>query len=461
MFRVRLAPSPTGKLHLGTARTALFNYLFAKKNKGKFILRIEDTDRSRSTQESEKDIVEGLKWLGLFWDEFYCQTERLSIYQKYAQKLIKEGKAYYCFCSPDELEKERKEQEKKRLAPRYSGRCRNLTKEQIQKFEKEGRNKAIRFKIEPKIVEFDDLIHGHLRFDTSLEGDFIILKSDSFPIFHFAVVVDDAEMKITHVIRGEDHLSNTPKQILLQEALGFPQPQYGHLPLILNPDKTKMSKRYGAVEISDYKKMGYLPEAMLNFLALLGFSPTSSEILSLNKLIKKFDLKKVQKSPAIFYKEKLDWVQGEWVRKLGVGELGKRIRDFGYKEVTDEMGAIIQERIKRLDEVPFWTDFFFKRIRYEKSLLVKELGDEEVRKILEAVLKDFEKISWESNKLKEEARELSGKFNLKLKEFLYPLRIAITGKTVSPPLFESMKILGKKESLIRIKKAYMKLEGKR
>jgi glutamyl-tRNA synthetase len=468
MVRVRLAPSPTGKLHLGTARTALFNFLFAKKNKGKFILRIEDTDRTRSTKEFEKDIIENLKWLGLDWDEFYRQTERLSIYQKYAQKLIQEGKAYYCYCTPSELEKERKEQQKQKLPTKYSGRCRNLTKEQIAKFEKEKRKPAVRLDIDmvikelgiSKIIEFEDIIHGKLHFDLGLEGDFIILKSDGFPIFHFAVVIDDAEMKISHVIRGEDHLSNTPKQILIQKALGFSQPQYAHIPLILNPDKTKMSKRYGATEISEYKKMGYLPEAMLNFLALLGWSPGGGEIYSKDELISKFSLNQVQKSPAIFYKEKLEWVNGEWLRKLRVSDLSKRIRDFGYKGITEKMILIIQERIKRLDEIPFWTDFFFKEIEYNKELLVKELRSDRVGEILKAVLKDFEKISWRSDKIKETTRELAGKFNLKLKDFLYPLRIAITGRSVSPPLFESMEILGKEKCLKRIKKAYMKLKVK-
>lgn len=466
MIRVRLAPSPTGKLHIGTARTALFNYLFVKKNKGKFVLRIEDTDRLRSTKEYETDIVDGLKWLGLDWDEFYRQTGRLSIYQKYAQKLIKEGRAYYCFCTPSELEKDRKEQGKKKLPPKYSGKCENLTKEQIQKFKKEGRKKAVRFKIpkvttsQSSVVRFFDLIHGELEFDTSLEGDFIILKSDGFPIFHFAVVVDDEKMKISHVIRGEDHLSNTPKQILIQKALGFSQPQYAHIPLILNPDKTKMSKRYGATEISEYKKMGYLPEAMINSLALLGWSPGDKEIYSKNDLISKFSLNRVQKSPAIFYKEKLDWVNGQWLRKLRVRDLSKRIRDFGYKGITEKMTSIIQERIKRLDEIPFWTDCFFKEIKYDPTTLPLRGAKSQITKeILQAVLEDFKQVSWKSDKLKSKAEQLAQKFNLKLRNFLYPLRIAITGRSVSPPLFESMEILGKKDCLKRIKTAVKKLEG--
>lgn len=461
MVRVRLAPSPTGKLHIGTARTALFNFLFAKHHKGKFILRIEDTDRSRSTKEFEKDIIEGLKWLGLNWDEFYRQTDRLSIYQKYAQKLLKEGKAYYCYCTPKELEKERKEQERQKLPTKYSGRCRTLTQEQRERFEKEGRKKAIRFKVEPQIIKLNDLIHGELVFDTALEGDFIILKSDGFPVFHFAVVVDDYEMKISHVIRGEDHLSNTPRQILLQRALGFSQPFYAHIPLILNPDKTKMSKRYGAVDVFEYKKMGYLPEALVNYIALLGWTPGEQEILDINELIQKFTINKVQKSPAIFYKEKLDWINGEWIRRLSLEELWQRVMEFGYKNVSKEMVRIIQERIKRLDEIPFWTDFFFKEPKYSLDLLTKSLGAEESKKVLTVILEGVQEIRWKSDIIKNKMREIAEQENLKLKDLLYPARIAITGSPVSPPLFESMEILGKKECLRRFQLALLELKKRR
>ena len=458
MIRVRIAPSPTGKLHLGTARTALFNYLFAKKNQGVFILRIEDTDQTRSTKEFEKDIIDGLKWLGLNWDEGpYRQMERLAIYEKYAEKLIKDKKAYYCYCTPAELEKERKEQAKKKLPSKYSGKCRNLAREQINKYEKEGRKKAIRFRVEPQIIEFDDLIHGKLKFDTSLDGDLVIIKSDGIPTFHFGVVVDDYEMKITHIIRGEDHISNTPKQILLQKALRFSQPQYAHLPLILNPDKSKMSKRYGAVDITEYKKMGYLKEAIINYLALLGWTPGGQEINGIDELIKKFSISDLQKSPAIFYQEKLDWVNGEWLRRLKVTELSQRIKEFGFKCIDERIITIIQERMKRLDEIPFWTNFFFQEIPYKKELLTKGQRGDSVKKILEIMIADLTKIVWKSDTIKAQSKQIAEKMDIKLKDFLYPIRIAITGSQISPPLFESMEILGKKESIKRLKKATSKL----
>jgi glutamyl-tRNA synthetase len=261
--RTRFAPSPTGFLHIGSARTALFNYLFAKKNQGSFILRIEDTDKERSKPEFEKDIFENLKWLGIEWDYGpYRQSERGEIYKKYLEKLLAEGKAYYCFCSEEELEAERQYQMSIGQPPRYSGKCANLTKEEVEKYLAEGKKFVIRFKVESKKVEFEDLIRGKIEFDSSLIGDIIIAKPDSggyTPLYNFGVVVDDFEMKISHVIRGEEHISNTPKQILIQEALGFPQPKYAHLPLILGPDRSKLSKRHGAVSVAQYRKLGYLP----------------------------------------------------------------------------------------------------------------------------------------------------------------------------------------------------------
>jgi len=460
MIRVRLAPSPTGPLHLGTARTALFNFLFARHNQGRFILRFEDTDRSRSTLASEEEILEGLHWLGLDWDEGpFRQTERLPLYQEFAQKLLKNGQAYLCYCTPKELEEERQRQRQRGKPPRYNGRCRNLTKKKIEQFEAEGRRPAVRFRVPPISLSFSDLIHGLIHFDLKLEGDFVILRSDGIPTFHLAVVVDDALMKISHVIRGEDHLPNTPKQILLQKALGFPQPQYAHLPLILNPDKTKMSKRAGAVEVSEYRKMGYLPEAMVNYLALLGWTP-KKEILSLSELVKEFSLDALQKSPAIFYRQKLDWLNGAWIRRLGVKEMTKRIQAFGYPQVNEAMVEIIYERIKRLDEVPFWTDFFFKKIDYSLTELVPAgLSQKEVKEILSAFSKELQGVAWQKEELKNKAFALAQKMNLKMKDLLVPVRVALTGRSISPPLFESMEILGQKESMARISEALQKLNG--
>ncbi|MBC7074377.1 glutamate--tRNA ligase, partial [Candidatus Parcubacteria bacterium] len=323
-IRVRFAPSPTGYLHIGGVRTALFNFLFAKKNQGVFILRIEDTDKERSKKEYEENIMESLRWLGIEWDEGpdkggpfgpYRQSERGEFYKKYLQKLLNEGKAYYCFCTKEELEAERQYLLSLGQAPRYSGKCRNLPKEVVEKNLKEKKESVIRLKVEPQKVVFFDLIRGKIEVEAELLGDFVIAKSLTEPLYNFACVVDDYEMKITHVIRGEEHISNTPKQILIQKALGFPQPQYAHLPLILAPDRSKLSKRHGAVSVWEYKKMGYLPEALLNFLAFLGWNPgTNREIYSLSALIKDFSLERIQKSGAVFNQKKLDFLNGFYIR---------------------------------------------------------------------------------------------------------------------------------------------------
>lgn len=320
--RTRFAPAPTGILHIGGARTALFNYLFAKKFEGVFILRIEDTDVERSKPEYEKDIIDSLKWLGIEWDEFYRQSQRIPIYRKYLEKLLEEDKAYYCFCSEEELEAQRQYQLSIGEAPRYSGKCAQLSKEEVQKYLAEGRTAVIRFKVLPKKVEFDDLIRGKLEFDASLFGDFVIAKDLNLPLYNFAVVVDDFEMKISHVIRGEEHISNTPKQILLQEALNFPSPQYAHLPMILAPDRTKLSKRHGAVGISEYKKEGYLPEALVNFMAFLGWNPGGErEIYLIPSLIKDFSLERVQKGGAVFNIKRLDFLNSFYIRQKSVEKL--------------------------------------------------------------------------------------------------------------------------------------------
>lgn len=341
--RTRFAPSPTGFLHIGSARTALFNYLFAKKNQGSFILRIEDTDIERSKPEYEKDIMDSLNWLGVEWDEGpvadtsalvkasadkqnqkkhigdygpYRQSERTQICQKYLEKLLKEDKAYYCFCSEEELEAQKQYQMSIGEPPHYSGKCRQLPKNKIKKYLSEGKKHIVRFKVPAKKVKFIDLIRGELEFDAGLIGDFAIAKDSGIPLYNFIVVIDDFEMKISHVIRGEDHLPNVPKQILLQETLGLPTPKYAHLPLILGSDKSKLSKRHGAVAVSEYRKQGYLPETLVNFMAFLGWNPGEErEIYSLSSLIKEFSLERVQKGGAIFNIKRLDFLNGFYIRQ--------------------------------------------------------------------------------------------------------------------------------------------------
>ena len=332
--RTRFAPAPTGLLHIGGARTCLFNYLFAKKNEGVFILRIEDTDIERSGPEYEKDIMESLKWLGIEWDEGpdvgsatpdygpYRQSERLNIYAKYLERLLAEDKAYYCFCSEEELEAQRQYQLSIGEAPRYSGKCANLSKEEVQRLRGAGEPAVIRFRVPSKKIEFNDLIRGKLEFETSLMGDIVIAKDLTTPLYNFACVVDDFEMKISQVIRAEEHISNTPKQILLQEALNFPSSQYAHLPMILAPDRTKLSKRHGAVGISEFKKEGYLPEALVNFMAFLGWNPGGErEIYSMPSLIKEFSLERVQKGGAIFNIKRLDFLNSFYIRQRSVEKL--------------------------------------------------------------------------------------------------------------------------------------------
>lgn len=471
-IRTRIAPSPTGPLHIGTAHTALFNWLFARGKSGKFILRIEDTDKKRSREEYVNDIANGLVWLGLDWDEGpereepygpYRQSERLDFYKKYADELLKGKKAYYCYCTPEELAQERQSQAAAKMPPRYSGRCRNIEASQIAKFKKEGRKGALRFIVEPKICKYKDLVRGPAEFDTGLFGDFIIMKSDRIPTFLFAGVVDDFLMKISHVIRGEDHLPNTPRQILLAEALNFHIPEYGHLSLILNPDRSKLSKRKNPTSITkDFKNKGYLPEAMINFLVLMGWSPGGDkDCWTLKDLITEFDFCDVAKSPAIFDQKKLEYLNGYYLRKLSIGELAKRATDFlGKNEMTKQKEkflvalSLVQERLKMLSEIPEQIEFFFKAPANFKDIIVPKGSSLEKTKLaLEESFKYLEKEpDFGRDSTEQLLRAIASKNKLTAEEVLWPIRVALTGKTASPGTFEVLSALGKKESLKRIKK---------
>lgn len=482
-IRTRIAPSPTGPLHIGTAHTALFNWLFSRQKGGKFILRIEDTDKTRSKDEFVADIVDGLTWLGLDWDEGpernapygpYRQSQRLAIYKKYADELLREKKAYYCYCTAEELEKERHEQDAKKQAPKYSGRCRNLSDDQIAQCQAEGRRPSIRFNmltVESQKINFKDLIKGEMDFDAGLFGDFVILKSDGSPTFIFAGVVDDFLMKISHVIRGEDHLPNTPRQILLGQALNFIIPEYGHLPLILNPDRTKLSKRKNPTSIEkDFRAHGYLPEAMINFLALMGWSPQSdsaekaSEIWPLSELVNEFNLADVGQSPSIFDQKKLDFLNGLYLRKKTVGELAKAaepfLRSAGFSGDSNKekilVGlSLVQERIKKLSEIPVLIDFLFKAPSDFSNILVQEGSTKEKTKVaLEQASKYLsQEKDFGRDSLEQLLRAVAKKNNLPAGELLWPIRVALTGKEASPGAFEVLEAIGKEESLARIKKA--------
>jgi nondiscriminating glutamyl-tRNA synthetase len=346
-----MAPSPTGPLHIGTARTSLYNFLTARHAGGTYVLRIEDTDTARSTLEFERDIIDNLHWLGITWDEGpqaaegddigpfapYRQSLRMELYAREADRLLASGAAYRCWCTPEELEAVRKEQEARKEPPRYNRRCLNLTDAERAAFEAEGRKAVVRFKVEPDIIRLDDLIRGEVEFDNSLLGDFVIVRNDGMPLYHFVVVVDDEAMEISHVIRGEDHLSNTPKHIALMRALGYREPRFGHIPLILNADRSKMSKRKSQTAMSAYREQGYLPEAMVNFLAFLGWSPgTEEEIFTLDELAARFEIEKVHKGGAIFDRDRLDHLNGVYIRALADEQLALRLRDFVPAAVADE-----------------------------------------------------------------------------------------------------------------------------
>ena len=497
--RVRIAPSPTGFLHIGLARTALFNYLFAKKNKGKFILRLEDTDSERSEPQFEKDIIENLQWLGIEWDQNPCrQSERISIYAKYLEKLLKEKKAYYCFCSEEELEDKRQYQLSIGSCPRYDGKCRGLSDTEVKKLRAQGKPSIIRFKVSDKKVIFHDLIRGKIEFDSSLLGDIVIAKDLASPLYNFACVVDDFEMKISHIIRGEDHIPNTPKQILIQEALGFPKLKYAHLPLILGPDRAKLSKRQGAVSIGEYRKSGYLREALINFMSFLGWNPgTEREIFSLSSLIKEFSLDKIQKGGAIFNVKRLDYLNGFYIRQKSLdkltetclpylieaglvepifeseermpdltGYLGKEIvQKYVVKETKERISfdslkkivSLYQERLKKLSEISEFVDFFFKKkLDHNKDLLKwKDMSEQDLKKVLceiERILNTLKPEEFNKQNLEKILMLEAGKRKNR-GELLWPLRVALTGKKASAGPFEIAEILGKQKTLQRINQA--------
>ena len=482
--RVRLAPSPTGWFHIGNARTALFNYLFARKAGGKFILRIEDTDKERSKKKYENNMLEGLKSLGIEWDEGpdingpfgpYRQSERLNIYEKYLRRLLKEKKIYYCFCSPEEIDAQKEEMIARGVPPKYSGKCRDFSESVVKTYLAKGKPAVIRIKIPNKVIKFEDIIRGEVEFDLSLIGDIVIAKSFREPLYNFAVVIDDYLMKITHVIRGEDHISNTPKQMTIQGALGLSRPNYAHLPMILGPDRSKLSKRHGAMALTEYRKMGYLPEALVNFLAFLGWHPIGNqEILNLEELIDKFDLERVQKGGAIFNIKKLDWFNAQYFKKMSSDELMNRVED--YIKNFSSTPQIIKEydidyikkvidieapRMNKLSDLIDLSDFFFKKkIEYPKELLKwKEMTDTELAKSLQDSLNILEKIKEsEFNRV-----DLQIKFYNFIDEnpnyirdkgkLLWTLRVALSGKKASPSPFEIAEVLGKKRSIERVKQS--------
>ena len=492
-IRVRIAPSPTGPLHIGTARAALFNYLFARHTGGTFLLRLEDTDVARSTAAFEKDILDGLHWLGITWDEGpgiagleeagpyapYRQMQRLDTYAEAAAHLLATDQAYPCYCSPEELDADRRAREAARLPAAYVGRCAGLTAEERAAHEAEGRRPAIRFRVRPGVVGWNDLVRDRVEIDTSnLGGDFVIVRGDGNPLYHFTVVVDDAAMEISHVIRGEDHVSNTPKHILLFEALGHTPPVFAHLPLILNPDGTKMSKRKSQTAVADYIAQGFLREALLNYLAFMGWSPgTEEEVFSLAELEDRFDLEKVQKGGARFDRERLEWVNGQWIRRLDDDDLVSRLMPFleaahvaGQIDRTpgeDEVRAllpIIRERLPTLvaivDMVGFlWVD----DLVVEPAAIVPKRWDAattlagltEARTALAA----HDEVTWEADELEPPLRALVEARGWRAGDLFMAIRVATTGRTATPPLFDTLVALGRERTLARLDAAIERLAG--
>jgi nondiscriminating glutamyl-tRNA synthetase len=476
--RTRYAPSPTGHLHIGGARTALFSYLHAKKNGGDFIVRIEDTDTERNVPGADEKQMAMLKWLGIEWDESvdvggpyapYRCMERTDIYNRYIDQLLSEGKAYLSYATPEEIEKEREEQLARGETPKYSGWDRDLTSEERARFEEEGRVPSVRFRVpEGKTIIFDDEIRGTVRFESDGIGDFVIRRPDGRPTYNFAVVVDDALMKITHVIRGEEHLSNTPKQILIYEALGFEVPQFAHIPLILNAEGKKMSKRDETIIqfIDQYKELGYLPEAIINFIALLGWSPEGEEeIFSKDELIQVFSLSRVSKAPAIFDTGKLKWMNGQYIKqapleritRLAIPYLEKAGRvttplSPEQEEWVTRLVSLYQEQLEYVAQIVELTDLFFQdEVTYGDSA-AEVLREEHVPAVLGAFLQKVQEADrFEPETIKTMFKEIQKETGYKGKRLFMPIRVAVTGQDHGPDLRETLALIGKESVVNRLR----------
>lgn len=479
--RVRFAPSPTGSLHIGGARTALFNWLFARKHNGTFVLRLEDTDLLRSSTEASLGIIEGLQWLGLDWDEGpdkggsfgpYRQSERLPIYNKYLDKLIANNMAYYCFCSSEELQQEKELARNQKRDYKYSGRCKQLSADEIQERLKQGLHPVIRLKVPNSgTTVVYDLIRGNVEFSNALLDDFIIAKSDGWPTYNFAVVVDDASMEITHVIRAEEHLSNTPKQLLIYEALGLKPPSFAHASMILAPDRSKLSKRHGATSVQEFRDEGYLPEALLNYLALLGWSSGEDrDLWSLDELIQEFSLNNISRSPAVYDIEKLTWMNGHYLgnsnaeRLLNLvstqGEMPKYLAEYPREYLLQALD-LVGNRAKTLNEIPTAIQYFCEDVdSYDAKGVAKHFKKENAVDILNAVIDIVENCpQFEAADIEALLRQQAETMQLKAAALIHPTRLALSGRTNTPGLFEVMEILGRERCLQRLKKAVVYVQG--
>lgn len=472
-YRLRFAPSPTGPLHIGGARSALFNYLLAKKHQGTFIVRVEDTDLERSSKESEENIKNSLKWLGMDWDEGidvggdygpYRQMERLDIYQAAIDKLLAEGKAYYCFCSEEELAAEKEAQQAKGETPKYSGKCRDLTPEQRQELLDQGMKPVIRFRVpEHEQVVINDLVRGEVTFDTDGIGDFIIVKSDGIPVYNFAVVLDDVTMKVSHVIRGEEHLSNTPRQAVIYDALGYERPQFAHISLILGRDNegklTKMSKRHGSTSVVAYQEMGFLPEAIVNFLALLGWAPEGEEeLFTLEELTEQFSLERVSKSPAVFDMEKLKWINGMYIRKASAERLLEYglpyLKKAGYVDAEPTVEQMIwammtidalKNYISCFSELPAIIDQYRGKVIYRDEIVDEIKANKEIIvTVMTAMKEKLEKVNTiNSDTYQQILKEIRKETGYKGRNLFHSIRVAKTGEDHGPDLDKLAIVMGR------------------
>ena len=473
MIRVRFAPSPTGYLHVGGARTALFNWLFARRHGGTFVLRIEDTDAERSSWDTVSGIVDGLRWLGLDWDEGpdiggphapYFQSQRLERYQTMAARLVADGHAYYCYCTPEELQRKR---DAAGGTWTYDRTCRNLFREERSRLEASGTPRAVRFNVPDGETVFDDLVHGRIAFDNSNIEDFVALRSDGLPTYHLTVVVDDIDMAITHVVRGDDHISNTPKQVLLYDAFGKEKPRFAHVPLILGPDKKRLSKRHGATSVTEYQRQGYLSEAMVNFLALLGWSPGNDrELFTRPELVDAFTLEGISGGNAVFNPEKLDWFNQQHIAMLPADELARRLepilREAGVWRDTFEtterswLMRVIELYKPRLRKLSQFVDdaalFIREDVDYDTAAVEKHLSG--MGPHLTALRERLETVEpFDGTHIEQALRAVASDRGIKAAALIHATRVAVTGRAVSPGLFEVVELLGRKKTVVRLSRA--------